>query len=775
MLKRANLLVFICIFFILSCNVKESSRKLATKYNSSDYKMTNVSKPDFSSNPTSAESMQKTLNGLSELSFSLVKNEMDTIKVPSNFYKIETQNNGISSELSLPVSSCSPEKDMTCKKMKRWISCEDKDFSMIRSQEQFKEATEQNCSNFKESSYVATMGMKLSKSQPNGRPCETSITNDEIKTITSCQIEKLEKVANMRLVTSDDQTSQEISSWIKIIFPPGMVVNRNPTKKEWFSGGTVRIEINEWLVKVNFTDKETPPKYEAKKDSEIVTGILGSGTAFKSDPKKEACLLSNRLWNFEKNVCSTVRKNYSYDCTMEGLETWSEETGFLIQNLKDKLGEKHLLTFCGENAPESDETFILLQFFSTDKVREEPTVTACYVNGPTGCPRGDYSCIVNWCYSQDTEMTDSGNTTEDTEMIDSGNTTEDTEMTDSGNTTEDTEMTDSGNTTEDTEMTDSGNTTEDTEMTDSGNTTEDTEMTDSGNTTEDTEMIDSGNTTEDTEMTDGGNTTEDTESMVKDCKYHENTEMMQAYPPGLLSELSNRELVKPNFTNCPTSADDMKKILNNLGELSVAPPEPSLDEESEGFPTFQVKIEKIDNLAVISASLPDDSCSTAVAGFCIKFKVSFSCKDIDLSTLQTEKDFENILHEPCSSQLISTASSSRIDFFGTSFSNDVSRQPDGSPCAKSIDQQNIELLNQCEHISLKENSKSQWVRILYPKGLISSNKPTKREWFENGIVELDINEWSIKVEYIDRNTAPTYEANKGFEKITGTLVFPVEN
>ena len=84
-------------------------------------------------------------------------------------------------------------------------------------------------------------------------------------------------------------------------------------------------------------------------------------------------------------------------------------------------------------------------------------------------------------------------------------------------------------------------------------------------------------------------------------------------------------------------------------------------------------------------------------------------------------------------------------------------------------------LSQCESISLEEDFKTQWIRILYPEGLISSNNPTKREWYSNGTVELDINEWNIKVKYSsDKKTAPTYEANKGAEKITGTLVFPEE-
>ena len=108
---------------------------------------------------------------------------------------------------------------MTCAKMKSWISCEGKDFSKIGNLEQFYQATEQTCSNLKVFSNIASMAIKSSTRQPNGRPCEKSITKDEIKFITSCQIEKLEKQVNLRIVTEDGRSTQEVNSWIKIIFP----------------------------------------------------------------------------------------------------------------------------------------------------------------------------------------------------------------------------------------------------------------------------------------------------------------------------------------------------------------------------------------------------------------------------------------------------------------------------------------------------------------------------------------------------------------------------
>ena len=154
--------------------------------------------------------------------------------------------------------------------------------------------------------------------------------------------------------------------------------------------------------------------------------------------------------------------------------------------------------------------------------------------------------------------------------------------------------------------------------------------------------------------------------------------------------------MKPNFSNCPTSASDMKNILFNLEGLSVVASEPKENFEQPSYYPVGFKIEKSNNIILASGGKPDLTCSHPMYegyDFCIKEKRSFRCEGMDLTKIRSENDFNNIIYETCPRQLLSSARSGKWDnWVIISLETNVQRQPDGSPCAQSIDQQNIKLV-----------------------------------------------------------------------------------
>ena len=130
----------------------------------------------------------------------------------------------------------------------------------------------------------------------------------------------------------------------------------------------------------------------------------GSGDATWSDPAIKKCLDSGKVWHFankydDKAYCSNVNVASSFGCDRDGFLEASDGIGVNTSSLIDKLDEDSELVSCGESSESSSNSWIMAQFVtcSENGVASNP-VTACYVNGPTGCSDGDYDCIVQWCF-----------------------------------------------------------------------------------------------------------------------------------------------------------------------------------------------------------------------------------------------------------------------------------------------------------------------------------------------------------------------------------------
>ena len=133
---------------------------------------------------------------------------------------------------------------------------------------------------------------------------------------------------------------------------------------------------------------------------------VGAGGATWSDPAIKTCLDSGKVWHFankidDKAYCSNVSVASSYRCDRDGFLGASDGLGMSDKTapLVAKLDQDSELVSCGESSGSSKVPWIMAQFVtcSENGVASNP-LTACYVNGSTGCSDGDYDCIVQWCF-----------------------------------------------------------------------------------------------------------------------------------------------------------------------------------------------------------------------------------------------------------------------------------------------------------------------------------------------------------------------------------------
>lgn len=145
--------------------------------------------------------------------------------------------------------------------------------------------------------------------------------------------------------------------------------------------------------------------------SQTAGGEECSGDSVKiawSNPEIQKCIDAGKIWHFpnkydSKAYCSSVKSSSSYTCDKAGYVDYSESKGISTKILVDKLEEGSKLVACGENNEGAAETWAMAQFVTSkgDGCNVSPSpITACFVNGSTGCSSGDYDCIVQWCFDK---------------------------------------------------------------------------------------------------------------------------------------------------------------------------------------------------------------------------------------------------------------------------------------------------------------------------------------------------------------------------------------
>lgn len=126
------------------------------------------------------------------------------------------------------------------------------------------------------------------------------------------------------------------------------------------------------------------------------------------NPEIGKCIDSGKIWHFAnkynpKEYCSDVSSARSYTCDRDGFISFSEAQSVSTSILVEKLEEGSKLVACGESN-EGKTSWAMAQFVTNKgagscDVSSSP-LTACFVSGSTGCAKGDYDCIVEWCFDQ---------------------------------------------------------------------------------------------------------------------------------------------------------------------------------------------------------------------------------------------------------------------------------------------------------------------------------------------------------------------------------------
>ena len=109
----------------------------------------------------------------------------------------------------------------------------------------------------------------------DGTQCESSKIGGEETYLAECV--SIESSQTYKAKTEEALSAAKVEKeWIKITYSKGIKMPKATSEHQWLEGGTVKVELNEWNVTLEYTNKSAAPKYRAVKGSTVLEGTLSS-------------------------------------------------------------------------------------------------------------------------------------------------------------------------------------------------------------------------------------------------------------------------------------------------------------------------------------------------------------------------------------------------------------------------------------------------------------------------------------------------------------------